>query len=90
MNLTELGECTDSEYDMEHSCKENEFQKFDRLVHCIASHDEKHDAWQLHGIHYADEEEVKTGEAEHISEVTYHSMIVVNFCPFCGAKLIAS
>lgn len=90
MNLTELGECTDSEYDEEHICKENEFPKFDRLVHCIASHDERHDVWQLHGIHYADEQEVKMGEAESVGEITYHSMIAIIYCPFCGVKLNAS
>ena len=87
MNIIELGECTDSVYDQEHSCAENTFQKFDRLVHCISSHDEKQDAWQLHGIHYADEKEVAMGDAEYIDEITYHSMILINYCPFCGEKL---
>jgi hypothetical protein len=87
MNLLELGECTDSEYNDEHTCDSNEFPKFDRIVHCTSIHDEKQDTWQLHGIHYADEAEVKMGEAEHVGEITYHSMIDIRFCPFCGASL---
>lgn len=87
MDLTELGECTDSNYDKEHVCKENNFPKFDRLVHCVESHGELHDAWQQHGIHYADAEEVKMGDADYVGEITYHSMISVNFCPFCGFRL---
>lgn len=87
MNLTELGESTDSQYDKEHSCKENEFPKFDRLVHCFESHGESYNVWQLHGLHYAVEEDVKMGDAEYIGEITYHSMIVVNYCPFCGLGL---
>jgi len=87
MNLIELGENTDSVYDKEHSCEANEFPKFDRIIHCVSSHDEQIDEWQLHGIHYADEEEVALGEAEYVDEVTYHSMILVNYCPFCGVEL---
>jgi hypothetical protein len=87
MNLIELGDLTDSNYDEEHICSENEFSKFDRLVHCTASHEEKMDLWQMHNIHYASVEEVAIGEAEYVGEITYHSMILVNFCPFCGAKL---
>ena len=87
MNLSELGEATDSEYDKEHSCKKNLFPNSDRLVHCTANHDQALDAWQMHSIHYADEEEVALGEAEYVNEITYHSMIAVNFCPFCGASL---
>lgn len=87
MNLTELGEITDSEYDEEHTCAENRFPAFDRLVHCTASHDERQDQWQMHNIHYADQQEVDIGEAEYVGEITYHSMIIVNYCPFCGAKL---
>ncbi len=87
MNLHELGENTDSEYDKEHVCSANEFPTLDRLVHCTSRHDETHKSWELHGIHYADESEVKMGEAEYVGEITYHSMIAINFCPFCGEKL---
>lgn len=88
MNLDELGDITDSEYDTEHACSKNDFPKFDRLVHCVSSYGELVDLWQLHNIHYADEKEVEIGEAEYIGEVTYHSMIIVNYCPFCGEKLL--
>ena len=88
MNLIELGESTDSEYNEEHLCQENEFSKFDRLVHCIASGDEIQDLWQLHGIHYADEQEVGMGEAEYVGEITYHTVIQIHYCPFCGVKLV--
>ncbi len=87
MDLIELGENTDSEYDEEHTCEKNLFPKSDRLVHCALNHDEKHDAWQMHSMHYADEQEVTMGEAEFVNEITYHSMILVSFCPFCGLKL---
>ncbi|MCE0556957.1 MULTISPECIES: hypothetical protein [unclassified Motilimonas] len=87
MNLVELGEMTDCEYDAEHCCQQNAYPKFDRLVHCNISQDEPVDAWQLHGIHYADEEEVAMGEAEAVGEIIYHSMILVNYCPFCGTQL---
>lgn len=87
MNLIELGIATDSEYDQEHQCSKNEFPEADRFVHCSASQDEKKDAWQMHSIHYADEYEVEMGEADHVGEITYHSMIVVNYCPFCGVEL---
>lgn len=87
MNLTELGEITDSEYDLEHTCSANLFPQSDRLVHCSATHEETTDAWQMHSIHYADEDEVTLGEAEYVNEITYHSMILVNFCPFCGKSL---
>ncbi|WP_097458690.1 hypothetical protein [Mangrovitalea sediminis] len=87
MNLAELGEITDSEYDKEHRCGENGFPDCDRLVHCISSHEVSQDLWQLHSLHFADETEVKIGEAEYVGEITYHSMILVNFCPFCGMKL---
>ncbi|MFA7555180.1 MAG: hypothetical protein WCY88_13095 [Spongiibacteraceae bacterium] len=87
MNLIELGAATDSEYDQEHSCNENTYPKADRFVHCIASQDESKDAWQMHSIHYADEYEVEMGEADYVDEITYHSMIVVNYCPFCGINL---
>lgn len=87
MNLHELGENTDSEYDQEHTCKENQYPKADRLVHCIASRDEAQDQWQMHNIHYADADEVSIGEAEYEGQITYHSMILVNFCPFCGTHL---
>ncbi|NIB42841.1 hypothetical protein HBA55_24760 [Pseudomaricurvus alkylphenolicus] len=87
MNLQELGENTDCEYDKEHRCAENQYPKSDRLVHCISSRDQAQDNWQLHCIHYADQEEVDIGEAEYVGEITYHSMILVNFCPFCGEKL---
>ena len=90
MNLFEMGESTDSEYDQEHLCKENGFPKCDRLVHCISAHDEMKDSWQMHNIHYATNDEVEMGEAEYIDEVTYHSMILVNYCPFCGSKLSAN
>jgi len=87
MNLIELGDITDSEYTEEHSCMENLFPESDRLVHCQSSHEEKVNSWQMHGIHHASEEEVAMGEAEYLGEITYHSMIAVNFCPFCGKKL---
>lgn len=87
MNLVELGEITDNEYDKEHLCAENGFPKNDRLVHCISSHAGTHDTWQMHNIHYATSEEVAMQEADYIDEITYHSMIAVNFCPFCGAEL---
>jgi hypothetical protein len=87
MNLSELAECTDSEYDKEHVCNENDFPKFDRVVHCIEVNGEEYNVWQLHNLHYADETEVKMGEAEFVGEITYHSMIKVNYCPFCGARL---
>lgn len=87
MNLFELGEVTDSEYDKEHSCEHNKHPKFDRIVHCATHQDQPADSWQLHGIHYADEEEVAIGEAEYVGEITYHSMILINFCPFCGEAL---
>ena len=87
MNLTELGSITDSEYDKEHTCADNLFPQSDRLVHCNVNHDDTVDAWQMHNIHYADEEEVALGEAEYANQITYHSMILVNFCPFCGASL---
>lgn len=87
MNLIELGESTDSKYDQEHACAANEFPKYDRLVHCVYSREEQQDEWQMHGIHYANEAEVKMGEAEYVGEVTYHSMILVNYCPFCGVGL---
>lgn len=89
MNLSELGENTDSEYDKEHRCKANQFPTLDRLVHCVTRHDEAHPAWELHGIHYADEHEVNMGEAQYLGEITYHSVIEVHFCPFCGEKLNA-
>ncbi|WP_370979139.1 hypothetical protein [Agaribacterium sp. ZY112] len=87
MNLIELGENTDSEYDHEHRCSANKHPKADRLVHCVTAHDEPFDSWQLHNIHYADETEVNLGEADYVGEITYHSMILVNYCPFCGAQL---
>lgn len=87
MNLIELGEITDSEYDKEHICSENEMPKCDRLVHCVSSHEQKMDSWQMHNIHYASKEEVAMGEAEHLDEITYHSMLVIKFCPFCGVEL---
>jgi hypothetical protein len=87
MDLSELGECTDSEYSEEHCCNANKFPKFDRLVRCISKHEKKQDSWQLHGIHYADDTEVEMGEAEYIGEITYHSVIQVDFCPFCGENL---
>jgi hypothetical protein len=89
MNLVEIGENTDSEYDREHACQENEFPECDRVIHCVSNQDEEADVWQLHCIHYADEEEVKMGEADYVDEVTYHSMILINYCPFCGTKLNA-
>ncbi len=87
MNLTELNEITDCEYDKEHLCGANTYPKFDRILHCVTSQDEPVDAWQLHGIHYADEEEVAMGEAEQVGEIIYHSMILIHYCPFCGEKL---
>jgi hypothetical protein len=89
MNLIELGENTDCEFDNEHQCAENQYPACDRLVHCIAAQDQPQDQWQLHNIHFADEDEVAMGEAEMVGEVTYHSMIQVNFCPFCGTRLAA-
>ncbi len=87
MNLRQLGEVTDNTYDQEHTCSENLFPTADRIVHCISSHDVKVDSWQLHNIHYATAEEVEIGEAEFEGEITYHSMIVINYCPFCGKNL---
>lgn len=89
MDLVEIGENTDGEYDKEHTCAANEFPKCDRVIHCFASHDESADEWQLHGLHYADAEEVKLGEADYVDEVTYHSMIAISYCPFCGLNLHA-
>lgn len=89
MNLIELGECTDSEYDKEHICSKNIMPKHDRLLHCVLSHEQSVDSWQMHNIHYASKEEVEMGEAEHVDEITYHSMLGVNFCPFCGVHLYA-
>lgn len=87
MNLIELGENTDSEYDAEHNCSANTFPKHDRLLHCTSAHEEAKDEWQLHNIHYADEDEVAMGEADYVDEITYHSMILIYFCPFCGLDL---
>ncbi|MGQ8365836.1 hypothetical protein [Glaciecola sp. 1036] len=88
MDLVELGEASDSEYDREHTCVENEFPKFDRIIHCVKANDEPLNIWQIHGIHYAVEEEVKLGEADYVGQVTYHSVISINYCPFCGANLV--
>ncbi|MFT4631039.1 MAG: hypothetical protein ACI8PP_000805 [Candidatus Pseudothioglobus sp.] len=87
MNLAELGELTDCEYDKAHVCKANKFPQSDRLVHCLTHHDEQADSWQMHGIHYADAEEVAMGEADYVNEITYHTMIEVMYCPFCGMLL---
>jgi len=87
MNLLELAELTDCEYDKEHSCPANAFPESDRFVHCVSNEDEPQDAWQMHGIHYADEDEVAMGEAEYVNEITYHTMIQVHYCPFCGIQL---
>ena len=88
MNLIELGESTDCEYSREHVCLENDFPKFDRVLHCLTSFEETLDEWQLHCLHYADEQEVELGEAEYVDEVTYHSMISISYCPFCGVNLL--
>tara|TARA_B110000977_G_C10873083_1_gene414435 strand:- start:288 stop:686 length:399 start_codon:yes stop_codon:yes gene_type:complete len=88
MNLVELGESTDCEYSKEHVCLENDFPKFDRVLHCLTSFEETLDEWQLHCLHYADEQEVELGEAEYVDEVTYHSMISISYCPFCGVNLL--
>ncbi|WP_028293328.1 hypothetical protein [Oceanobacter kriegii] len=87
MNLTELGEITASEYNKEHTCAANSYPQCDRLVHCTSQYEQPMDSWQLHNLHFADAEEVALGDAEEVGELTYHSMIVVNFCPFCGEKL---
>jgi hypothetical protein len=87
MTLDELGELTDCEYDKAHVCNDNKFPESDRLVHCLSSHDEQADSWQMHGIHYADADEVAMGEADYVNEITYHTMIEVAYCPFCGMRL---
>lgn len=89
MNLTELAENTDCEYDHEHQCAANPFPQNDRLLHCVAVQDQPVDQWQLHNLHFADAEEVELGDAEYEGELTYHSVIEVNFCPFCGDRLQA-
>ncbi|MCY0967307.1 hypothetical protein [Parathalassolituus penaei] len=89
MNLIELGENTDCEYDSEHQCAANTYPDCDRLVHCVAVQDQPTDQWQLHNLHFADAEEVELGDAEYEGELTYHSVIQVNFCPFCGDRLQA-
>jgi hypothetical protein len=87
MNLTELGEITDSTYDQEHRCDQNELPDCDRLLHCVSRHDEPHSGWELHMLHFAEKEEVDIGEAEYEGQLTYHSLMRVNYCPFCGEKL---
>lgn len=87
MNLSELGDITDSVYDVEHRCAQNDYPESDRLLHCVSRHEEPQDVWQLHTLHFAEKEEVLIGEADYEGQLTYHSLLRVNYCPFCGEKL---
>lgn len=87
MELSELGDGGGATYDKEHLCDKNDFPKNDRIAHCWELEGEEQDVWHLHNIHYAVEEEVNMGEAEFVGEITYHTVISINYCPFCGETL---
>lgn len=43
--------------------------------------------WQIIYEHYADEQEVKMGEAEYEGELLTGLEFPITFCPYCGEKL---
>jgi len=87
MNLKELGEISDSKYDLEHECEENEYPSTEKIVHCVEYDQEEDDSWQLHTLHFADAEDVEAGEAETAGELINHVMLLIHYCPFCGFQL---
>ncbi|MDO3385372.1 hypothetical protein QWI17_05900 [Gilvimarinus sp. SDUM040013] len=87
MELNELGDGAGAIYDAEHICNKNEFPRNDRIAHCTEIEGESQNLWHLHNIHYAAEEEVRMGEAEYVDEITYHTVIPIHYCPFCGVAL---
>jgi hypothetical protein len=87
ISVQEIEKITHSIFDLEHVCAENFFHNEIKILHCISSDGEQQDSWQFHNFRLAHEEDVAAGEARIFAEVLSSSMLVINFCPFCGFKL---
>ncbi len=70
---------------MIHECKNNDIPGV-RIVDG-SSLDEDWSGWVLENKLHATEQDVKAGEATSIGDEVSCSILVINYCPFCGELL---
>lgn len=69
-----------------HHCSENEEPETDS-IQLVDYEDAPFPHWFLITKDYADERDVRMGEADEVGEIVAECWHAINFCPFCGEKL---
>jgi len=59
----------------------------DRYINVYLSFNTEAESWFLIYENYADQQEVRTGEADSEGELLISIEMAVQFCPFCGVHL---
>ncbi len=73
---------------MKHSCnKLISYLERDKYIQIFINYNTEAESWFLIYENYADQQEVKMGEAEEEGELLISVGMRIEFCPFCGAKL---
>ncbi len=71
----------------EHHCEANEIPEHLKTFRVIAINGEAQSHWELFSLWLANEDDVASGEADHLGELLNLSSIKVNYCAFCGSSL---
>lgn len=77
----------DCDVSASHCCESNPFPDSIGIVHVTRSDTEPHEDWYLASFVLATEYDVRHGEADELGETISASQLLIEYCPFCGAKL---
>ncbi len=72
----------------EHRCKNNHDADI-AILNCYFSLNSEY-KWRIVKVWIAGDEEVLDGEADEIGEIKKLTTILIEYCPFCGEKLLTN